>query len=188
MIKEQDLLDRLKANQKSALNELYKVYWEHLFLSAYNLLKDKEACEEIVQDIFINIWERRQELQINTTFKGYLYGMVRYKVFNHIRTHTKEKAVKTISAAEKRFQYNSAESEILYQDYEKHLEQIISTLPEKCKTVYRLSRNEHLSHKEISKKLNISTKTVENHITKALHTIRKALKEIIALMALIFSF
>ncbi len=188
MIKEQDLLNRLKADQKSALNELYKTYWELLFLSAYNLLNNKEACEEIVQDIFINIWEKRKELEINTTFKGYLYGMVRYKVFNYLRIHTKKKEVNDPILLEKRFQYNSAESKIVYQDYEKHLEKVVSSLPDKCKTVYQLSRNEHLSHKEIAQRLNISTKTVENHITKALQIIRKAIKEIVTIILISFSF
>jgi RNA polymerase sigma-70 factor (family 1) len=166
------LVNRLREGDKMALTELYNTYWQLLFISAYNIIKDKELCEDIIQDIFMNIWNNREKLEINISLKGYLYACVRYQVFGHFRKNKDKIQVEFFNDLDRRFQYATPETEMMHNELLQQINTIIETLPEKCQLVYKLSREEQLSHKEIADRLKISTKTVENHITKALQTIR----------------
>lgn len=166
------LIDRLRSGDESALTELYNTFWQALFISAYNIIKDKELCEDIIQDIFMNIWHNREKLEIHISLKGYMYACARYQVFNHLRKNKDKVKVELFDDLEKRFQYTTPETQLMHEELVQQLNLIIETLPEKCQAVYKLSREEQLSHKEIADRLGISTKTVENHITKALQTIR----------------
>ena len=78
---ENELIQNLKSGDKRALTTLYNEYWKPLYLSSYNLLRDKEICEEIIQDVFIDIWNRRRELEIKLSIKSYLYSCVRFAEF-----------------------------------------------------------------------------------------------------------
>ncbi|GAA3617567.1 RNA polymerase sigma-70 factor [Flavivirga amylovorans] len=168
------ILKRLKKEDKKALTELYDSYWEILFLSSYNILKEREVCEEIIQDVFIDLWHNRAKLQIKISLKAYLYACTRYKVFAQIR---KQKAIKVelFDDLKKRFQYTNPETKMMDKELVYQIEKTISTLPKKCRIVYKLSRNRQMSHKEIAEKLSISTKTVENHIGNALRVLKKSL-------------
>lgn len=166
------LIQRLREGDKLALTELYNTYWQLLFISAYNIIKDKELCEDVIQDIFMNIWHNREKLEINISLKGYLYACARYQVFNQLRKNKDKIYIEFFDELDKRFQYATPETEMMHEELVQQINSIIETLPEKCQMVYKLSREEQLSHKEIAERLSISTKTVENHITKALQIIR----------------
>ncbi|PIF34232.1 RNA polymerase sigma-70 factor (ECF subfamily) [Flavobacterium sp. 9] len=166
------LINRLRSGDETALTELYNRFWQALFVSAYNVLKDKELCEDIIQDIFMNIWHNREKLEINISLKGYMYACARYQVFNQFKKNKDKIHVELFQEIDKRFQHSTPETLLMHEELVHQINAIIETLPEKCQQVYKLSREEQLTHKEIAERLNISTKTVENHITKALHVIR----------------
>jgi len=166
------LINRLRSGDESALTELYNRFWQALFVSAYNVLKDKELCEDVIQDIFMNIWHNREKLEINISLKGYMYACARYQVFNQFKKNKDKIHVELFQEIDKRFQHSTPETLLMHEELVQQINAIIETLPEKCQQVYKLSREEQLTHKEIAERLNISTKTVENHITKALHVIR----------------
>ena len=166
------LIDRLRNGDESALTELYNKFWQSLFVSAYNVLKDKELCEDIIQDIFMNIWHNREKLEIHISLKGYMYACARYQVFNQFKKNKDKIHVELFDDIDKRFQHTTPETQLMHEELVQQINTIVDTLPEKCQLVYKLSREEQLSHKEIAERLGISTKTVENHITKALQTIR----------------
>jgi len=174
---DQILIDRLRDGDELALTELYNKFWQALFMSAYNVIKDKELCEDIIQDIFMNIWHNREKIEIHISLKGYMYACARYQVFNHLRKNKGKIHVELFDDLEKRFLSTTPETQFMHDELVQQLNKIIESLPEKCQAVYKLSREEQLSHKEIAERLNISTKTVENHITKALHTIRSSMGE-----------
>ncbi|MDO5977829.1 RNA polymerase sigma factor [Flavivirga spongiicola] len=168
------LIDRLKKGDKKALTELYNTYWKPLFISSYNLLKDNELCEEIIQDVFIDLWNSREKIQIKISINSYLYACTRYKVFSQFRKN-KIIRVELFEDLNKRFQYATPETKLMHQELVEQIDAIVETLPQRCKQVYKLSRGEQLSHKEIAEQLNISTKTVENHITNALKILKMSL-------------
>ncbi|MFH4968391.1 RNA polymerase sigma-70 factor [Gaetbulibacter sp. M240] len=174
------ILKRLQKSDKKALTELYESYWKPLFISSYNLLKDKELSEEIIQDVFIDLWKNRETLQIKISIKSYLYACVRYKVFGEFRKN-KVKNVELFEDLNQRFQYATPETKLMHEELVKQVDTIVNTLPKKCREVYILSRNKQLSHKEISEQLGISTKTVENHITMALKVLRKSLGHLLSI-------
>ncbi|MFI1745612.1 RNA polymerase sigma-70 factor [Thalassobellus sediminis] len=169
-----EIIQGLKKDDKRALTKLYDIYWKPLFISSYNLLKDKEVCEEIIQDVFIDIWNKRSQLQIKVTLQSYLYACVRYKVFSEFRKN-KIIRVELLEDLDKRFQYATPETQIMHKELKAYIKIVVDGLPEKCQQVYKLSRNENLTHKEIAAQLNISTKTVESHITNALRILRVSL-------------
>lgn len=168
------LIDSLRSNDKKALGLIYDAYWKPLFLSSYNLLKDKELCEEIIQDVFIDLWNNRKKIEIKVSLKSYLYACTRYKVFAQFKKQ-KITSVELYENIEKRCQYSTPETKLIYQELVAQIDGVVKTLPKKCQRVYRLSRNKQLSHNEIANQLNISTKTVENHITLALRILRREL-------------
>ncbi|MEO9571552.1 MAG: RNA polymerase sigma-70 factor [Polaribacter sp.] len=171
---DKDIIKGLKADDKKALTKLYNNYWKLLYISAYNLLKDKEVCEEIIQDIFIDVWNKRIDIEIKVSLKSYLYACVRYKVFAEFRKN-KVIRIELLEEFDKRMLYETPETRMMHKELKQHVNLIVETLPDKCKRVYKLSRNEQLSHKEIAGQLGISIKTVENHITKALRVLRTSL-------------
>lgn len=180
---ENNLIRSLKDGDKKALTSIYDTYWQPLFIASYGLLKNKEVCEEIIQDVFIDIWNRRAEIEIKVSLQSYLYACVRYKVFSEFRKN-KIIRVELIEDLNTRFQYATPETKVMYKELELHIASIVEKLPIKCQTVYKLSRNEDLTHKEIAEQLNISPKTVENHITNALKVLRASLGNV--LFALVF--
>lgn len=165
------IINRLKKGDKFVLSELYDSYWKPLFISAYNILKNKQLCEDIIQDVFIALWNNRNKLDIKISIQSYLYACVRYKVFSEFKKN-KFKNVEIFEDLNQRFQYSTPETKIMHKELVAQIEAIVTTLPKRCQEVYRLSRDKQLSHKEIAESLHISTKTVENHITYALKILK----------------
>lgn len=180
------LINRLRNGDESALTELYNKFWQSLFVSTYNVLKDRELCEDIIQDIFMNIWHNREKLEINISLKGYMYACARYQVFNQFKKNKDKIHVELFDDLDKRFQHTTPETQMMHKELVQQLNSIIETLPLKCQAVYRLSREEQLSHKEIAERLNISIKTVENHITKALQVIRLSMGNTVSMAMVIW--
>ena len=170
---DENLLDLLKTNSREAFTEIYKRYWDRMYIVAYNKLGNTEDAEEIIQDIFLDLWKRRKTLEISKTLEGYLATAVKYKVINWM-------AVKNRIIRE---ELNDAHENILFTqpgwidfaDFQKQLTDTVERLPEKCRLVFKLSRSEGLSHKEIASRLGIAKKTVESHLSRALSSLRSAL-------------
>lgn len=158
-----------------AFEEIYNRYWGKLYSSAYKRLKSQTVAEEIVQDVFTDIWERREDLTIKNDLAVYLFSAIKYRTINYIH----KEIVKNKYASE-RFNIlpqfdNSTEDKIIANDLNHHLEDEVQSLPMRCREVYELSRYSHQSNKEIAFQLGISEKTVENQITKALRRLRTSL-------------
>tara|TARA_B100000949_G_scaffold234226_1_gene252654 strand:- start:2626 stop:3210 length:585 start_codon:yes stop_codon:yes gene_type:complete len=172
---DQLLILQLRQGEEHVFRKLFDTYWKSLFISAFRVLNDKKICEEIVQDIFIGIWKNRKNLEIKVSLDKYLYACVRYQVFNQLRKNQNNLRAEIFENLDERCTYENPESEVLFKELVQKVDSIVEELPEKCRLVYKMSREEQLSHKEISDRLNISPKTVENHITKALFVLRASL-------------
>ncbi|MGF7076416.1 RNA polymerase sigma-70 factor [Mucilaginibacter sp. R-33] len=185
VMSDMQLISRLKADDEAALTMIYRRYWASLFKAAYNILKDRQACEDIIQELFIKLWDCRAEVEITISLKAYLYASVRYGVYRQIRTGTPVRS-EIFDDLIERLHTPATHNTIEHKELLLQINQVIDTLPEKCREVYKLSREECLSHKEIALQLNISTKTVENHLTKALRQLRGSLGSAFILEALMF--
>lgn len=181
IISDDILLKRLNAGDSNALSDIYNAYWRPLFLSSYGMLKSKEISEDIVQDVFLDIWRKRENLHITISLKAYLYACTRYKVYDHFRKNKDVLNVELFENLNNRAYQATPMTKLMHKELRQHIENVVATLPEKCRQIYVLSRDEQLSHKEISEKLNISTKTVENHITKALKKLKSSMGEVLSL-------
>lgn len=172
-IRDEELLIRMRNNNEEALAILYRRYWETLFRKAYALLKDEPACEDIIQEIFVRIWNNRHSLAITASLSAYLSASVRYEVIRKIKAGKVH--ADAFAALANQYQHVSSQEQMEEKELLHHINSIVNQLSTKCKQVYKLSREEQLSHKEIAALLQISPKTVENHLTKALRELRYSL-------------
>ena len=181
---EKQLLSSLSSGNEEALTAIYQKYWNRLFLSAYNVLKDKEACEDIVQEIFVQLWQKKEQLVIKTSLEAYLVSATRYQVFHLIKKGFKRKEL--FEEIEERFSADGADVLLDVKETQKIIDSAVDSLPEKCKHIYKLSRENHLSYKQIAEQLQISPKTVDNQLTIALKRLRNALGNFILLLLFFF--
>lgn len=170
-----DLVKRLQENEEEALTIIYNKYWEVMYLAAYNLVKDRSVCEDIVQEVFISLWQRREKIQIKVSLKSYLYTSTVYKVYDHFNKNKKMIKDELFDGFENKIENSNPETKLMHQELITYLDTIVESLPDKCKEVYKLSRENMLSNKEIAEQLNISQRTVEGHISKALKILKESL-------------
>lgn len=171
---EADVLKLIKAGDYVAFNELYERHWSALYGSAYNVLRNKDACMDIVQEIYIWFWEHREFWQLSSA-KGYLLTAVKFKVANHIRNNKARSSFFDRLAEVQKDLADDVNAEMEATELRKFVQGFINELPEKCREVFHLSRIEQLSNKEVAEKLGISEKTVENQITTAIRKLRARL-------------
>ena len=173
---EKELLEQLSKGEETAIEGIYRVFWQPLFISGYNVLRDKAACEDIIQDIFLQLWVKRESLHIKESLGAYLHSAVRYQVLRHIRNNPAES--RFFEKLEERTAGPSPEHAMNLKEINHLVNKVVKGLPERCRTVYLLSREQQLSHKEIAQQMHISTKTVENHLTNALKVLRSSLNKL----------
>lgn len=170
---DEELVDLLNNDSREALNEIYRRHWSPMYIASFNILKDHDACMDINQDIFTWLWTKRGELTISS-LKSYLLSAVRYKVTSVIRkVKVSQSFLDRIATAEPSF--DNVTSNLEVRELKAIIVQFISDLPDRCREVFDLSRNHHLSNKEIAQRLGISEKAVERQMTIALKRFKAAI-------------
>lgn len=149
-LSEEELVDYLKQDKLHAFKEIYTRYWRRLYSAAYKRLKSKELSEEIVQELFTNLWFKRHTLHLDKGVAGYLFTSVSHYIIDYYRKEmVREKYRQTFKVIHNDTD-NSTEEAILLKDLTETIESEISQLPDKCRSVFELSRKEHKSNKEIA--------------------------------------
>ncbi len=163
-------------NDKKALDMLYNFYYPRLYSFAKGFLKVEDDINDILQEVFIKIWENRKNIKNVETFNAYIFTITKNAVISYFREKTKlssfESRMKEMATSEGFFLNPSIE----YEDIKEKVEKLIDKLPEKRKQIFRLSRENGLSHREIASELGISVKTVEDHMMHAIRFLREHLK------------
>ena len=170
------LLSKLKEGNIKALEILYNKHYSNLCLYLLLVFKNELLVEHIAQDIFIYIWEKRETLEIKTSLESYLYSAGRYKALNQIRDAKRRELIRKNMFAPDAEYINELDSVLEVQELEKIIQKAIDTLPVRCQKIFRLSREEDLSYKEIAEFLNLSVNTVEGQMAIALKKLRTILK------------
>jgi RNA polymerase sigma-70 factor (ECF subfamily) len=182
------LLKLLKTDDQSAFRELYRRKWKELYYYCLQKVHVKEAAEELVQNIWVGLWNNRHTVRIEN-LDHYLKSAVKYQVINYIKSSLLRTQKQTAASRQLRSELPAleADSGVLVKELSEAIEDAIDALPEKTGKVFRLSRIEHHSIKDISLQMNISEKAVEYHITKSLKLIRLHLKEYLLVFFLFIS-
>lgn len=187
-IEERILTDKIKKGDSSAFSVVFTRYYADLVMFANIFIRDKETSEEIVQDVFIKLWENRNKITITTSLKSFLLKSVQNKCIDRLR-HLKirDKYQSLVSEHPLLFE-NKTEDYILHSELEKNLEIALKKLPDEISNTFLLSRFEGFTYNEIAEKLDISVRTVEVRVSKALVLLRDCLKDYLFTMILIMWF
>lgn len=164
---------------------IFRRYYQAVCMAVYRIVPNAETAEDLAQEVFFELWRRRSELRIDTSLPAYLRRAAVNKALNYIRDQkikwTDDSELPALPGHQPGIQ-----SEMEAGELQALIDKYIEQLPEKCRLVFVLSRNEALSHAEIAEQLNISTKTVENQITKALRFLKAALGPYMGFLLLTF--
>lgn len=170
-------MDRAQEITQEELAEWFRSYYTDLCRYAYTIMQDQRQAEDLVQSLFVRLWEKRNELHIRENVRAYLYRSTYHHCLNEIK-RIKRSRMQEISSIEDRSPSTELATDlVLSGELGERIERGLEQLPEKCAEVFRLSRQEELSYSEISDRLDISVKTVEKHIGKALKILRSELQE-----------
>lgn len=169
---EKDVLEKLAQGNESAFKIIYDAYWYSIYKTARRYTKSVELAEDIVQEIFTTLWSNRVKFTGVLHLEYYLITMTKNLTYRTMRKISFEAAVKNTLTAEKLSMENDTEDQMLDQQYAQLVQQAIGLLPTQQKQVFRLSKLEGLSHKDIAAQMNISHLTVKAHMAKALRFIR----------------
>lgn len=181
---DEHLFSLLRDDNKLAMDELFNRYWERLFKSADKLLFDEDAAKDVVQNVFVKIWENRNSILI-TNLYAYLLQATKYQVISHLRRG------KFTAQHEEKLEFltpeNSTEQLINFKELNQAIVESLEHVPTRCREIFYLSRFECLSNKEIADRLDLSVRTVETQISKALKYLRETL-ETSGIVLLLFLF
>lgn len=164
---DEELFQLIKDNNVNALRILFKRYYANLCYFSYNYVKDPDAGEDIVSEMFFNLWEKRKHLVINCKVKPYLYTSVKNRSLNYLRNNkfntTNIDSVDEITLT----MLSETDDKVNYDDLKHAIDAIIDSLPEKRRLIFQMSRFDELTYKEIAEILVISESTVKNQMMKA---------------------
>lgn len=180
----------LESNEKHSIQSLDKANFEMLFrlhfsglcFFAQKYVKDFEFAREIVQEAFLNLWEKRETIDMNRPVKSYLSMMIHNKCTNHLRDIRKfDSTILNIENLLDSSEYEDTD-QLVEEELKAKIDAAIMELPEKCRVIFQMNRFENLKYQEIADKLNISVKTVETQMSKALQHMRIRLAEYISVV------
>lgn len=183
-LSEQDIVSAIRLGDERVFEEIFRKYYQSLSNYANSILKEMDESEEIVQNLFLGIWEKRANLEITISLKSYLYRAVHNHCLNRIKHLKVREEYQQYATNFYDVSHESVSNTVMKNELEQKIEEAISKLPEQCRVVFSLSRFEELKYHEIAEKLAISPKTVENHIGKALKLLRIELSEYLPLIVI----
>lgn len=168
--------NELKRGDKGALVNIFESFKQDVYLFAYTYFREKELAEEVVQDVFIKLWEKRTLINPSLNIKNYILKIAKNLILDELRridyklNHAKEIQFTSSEI------HHTTENEVFLSDYQTLVKCAVDQLPPKCRQIFKLSREQHLSYTDISNHLGISVNVVENQMSKALKHMRKFLR------------
>ena len=177
-----ELISRIKEGDESAFRIVFDLYSSKLYAFSYRFLKEKEPCQEVVQEVFLNLWLNRAKLDTQYPIAPYLYTITRRLTLNVLRhVATSQSAMDKMWLNVKKVS-NETEEEVFLEDLSRFTEQVLSKMPKQQQLIFRMSRHQELSYDEIAEELDISRNTVKNHLVAALKTLRTQLNKAFSIL------
>jgi len=180
-----DTIKALQEGNSMAYEQLFDSWYEPLCRYAFSILRDMNDAEDVVQKTFYKLWDQRETLNIQSSINSYLYRIVHNDCLNTIHQQTSHREHNLNYLSSMNDSTDSVTDHIATSELQQAIDNALATLPPQCRRVFEMSRMEQLSYSEIATQLNISTNTVENHISKALKLLRIELKDFL-ILTLIF--
>ncbi len=171
-------LDPVRGIDNEAFEKLFRAYFPPLMSFSRKILGDEDDAREVVQQVFINLWEKRDEIDLSTSLKSYLFTSVNNRSLNVIRDRKKFSSEEVPEVAGGW----DVSAQIESMELEEKIREVIASLPEKCREIFEMNRFEGLKYGEIAAQLDISVKTVENQISKALRILREQLGKYLTIL------
>ena len=175
MVPEEDIVNMIRQNDSIAFDLLYKKYWNRLLHFAFRYVKDGYVCQEIVQELFVQLHTKGARLKINSSLSSYLFVAIRNRIYNYLRNRALYKKHITLAAKRIMPSHNNVEQAINFMDVQKNINDTLCLMPEKYRTVYLLHDKNHFTIKKISEVLNRPVNTVEKQLRKAVYMLRDRL-------------
>lgn len=172
-ISDKELIEGIKEGKKLAFQKLYEKYVSRIFNFALSYLKDETKTEELVQNVFIKIWEKKELLDTSKNFKSYIFKISINEIYQFIRKKNIENAYTDYIKNNYKPDEDSTWHTVVLNDMLNKLRTLVQQLPDKQKNIFYLSKEEGLSNAEIAKKLKISKRTVENHLYRAISFLKE---------------
>jgi RNA polymerase sigma-70 factor (ECF subfamily) len=175
-----DLLSSLKNGEVNSFEIIYDRFANRLYQYTFRRVRNREVTEEIVQEIFVSLWKKRETLEITLSLDAWLFGAAKFSILTYIRSErVRRRYLAHFTQFARQYFDNSSEELMDLKDLHENIENTISQLPEKCRTVFRLSRMEHEPIPRIAERMNISQRTVENYLSQALKHLRTSLSQLL---------
>ena len=176
----------IKNGHKGAFDEVFLKYYKRLYAYAFALVKEKDDAEELVQNVFVRIWKKRDQLDPDRSLKSLLYRSLHNDCLNYLK-HQKVRAQFAIHFAGETTNYHGdLQEEVSLGELRRNILMAINELPEKCREIFQMSRFENMKYQEIADRLQISVKTVENQMGKALKVLRWKVADFLILLIILF--
>ncbi len=172
---DQEIIKAIRQGDKDVFEQVFHVCYENLCQYAFTILRDMDEAEDIVQSMFMKVWERREELNIQQSMRSYLFRAVYHQCINQLEHRTIKMKHREYGVYEG--QHKVQQPEVFPEELSEDIRTAVNDLPQQCRTIFMMSRYEELRYAEIAKKLNISVNTIENQISKALRILRLKLKD-----------
>ncbi|MDN5213400.1 RNA polymerase sigma-70 factor [Fulvivirgaceae bacterium BMA12] len=184
-LSDHQLFALIKKNNQLAFAAIYDKYWESLYSIAYRKTGSSQETEDLLHEVFMDLWKNRQNIEIRKSFAAYIATALKYKIFRLIDAQNVRKKHAGSVSFESRNMETTPENQLSFEELYDLIEESIEKLPQKCKSVFRLSRGDHQTVKEIATTLNISPHTAQNHINYALKKLRIDLQDYLTILIIL---
>lgn len=174
---EKNIVAALRNGRQDEFEKMFRAWYNPLCAYAYGFLTSRDEAEETVQSVFIQLWSKRKQLEVETSLKSYLYRSVRNHCINVLKHEKVKKEHRAFSIQNGQTSKSDSDESLTTEELKVKISVALDQLPKECRRVFELSRFEELKYAEIAERLNISIKTVENQMGKALRIMRAELKE-----------
>lgn len=185
-LQDEQMALRLTKRDNAAFEQVFKTHYKNLHSYAFTILKDESEAEEMVQQVFFKLWDRSEHLSFSGSIAAYLYRAVHNESLNFLKHEKVKESHRLHVAYSMKNKSEQPQAKLMGKELEGKYREALNELPEQCRTVFQMSRFEDMKYKEIADKLDISVKTVENHMGKALKLLRTKLVDFLSLLLILF--